>query len=306
MIECPICRSPSAYLATIAPYLDEVCDVFECPDCFTHFVDSDESMFEELHSNTSSYTEHHKQAAAILNFLQTGEIRSARKFLSQTAANEFIISSLEKIQPSTVLEIGCSKGYMTAYLNKAGIPTVGTDISQTAIQDAKLAFGDYFVHAVDMAASSQLFDAIFHVGVIGCVDDPVNFIKANLRQLKKGGFLIFNSPNVENLNSTGRSWVGTPPPDLTKLYHVRMWESLLSEFGDVQIRVHYASVRERGKDKINKKYKKTRQQNKIGFYAEKPGLISKVRDRFSELFVGIQMRSTPHEYGIFIILEKNR
>ena len=42
---------------------------------------------------------------------------------------------------------------------------------------------------------SPPYDVIYHVGLIGCVADPIAFTRRLLAMLKPGGTLLFNAPN---------------------------------------------------------------------------------------------------------------
>ena len=48
------------------------------------------------------------------------------------------------------------------------------------------------------------YDFIYHVGMIGCVSDPVKLTRELLALLKPGGILLFNAPNFRNGATTDK------------------------------------------------------------------------------------------------------
>ena len=155
----------------------------------------------------------------------------------------FIIEFIENQRDiHKILEIGCSKGYLSAYFKSRGYDITGVDISSSAIEFAKKRFGDFF-----FAKDSQLildkkpYDIIFHAGTVGCVESPARMTRELLNMLKPGGFLIFNAPNVMACKKQGDLWVsGTSPPDLVTLFHKDFWMNNFSDLADVEL--SYAEI----------------------------------------------------------------
>lgn len=125
-----------------------------------------------------------------------------------------------------VLELGCSTGYFTAFLNARGIDTFGLDISKAAIKQAKIFFPEYKLTFAEAPEHSS-YDVIFHKGVISCVNDPISFLNYNIQLLKPGGKLIFNTSSVDSSRKLGEVWASTPPPDVIYLFHDRAFEYLV-------------------------------------------------------------------------------
>ena len=98
-----------------------------------------------------------------------------------------------------------------------GRPILGIDVSPEASTSARASFGDHF--AVGLDAAQPPYDVIYHVGLIGCVDDPIALTRRLLAMLKPGGLLLFNAPNRDALGLDGQLWLDSaPPPDLVTLF----------------------------------------------------------------------------------------
>jgi SAM-dependent methyltransferase len=140
---------------------------------------------------------------------------------------------------SRVLEVGCSRGYLTSYFILGGYDVRGTEISQVARSAAISDFGPFFYHPSDVTAvDGGPFDFIYHIGVIGCVADPVGLTNSLVDLLKPGGRLVFNAPNVNACWYRGQLWVDyAVPPDVVTLYKPGVWKRILSKKAVVVERV---------------------------------------------------------------------
>jgi hypothetical protein len=93
------------------------------------------------------------------------------------------------------------------------------------VSGARDAFGDHFVtDDSPRIEASAPFDAIWHVGVIGCVPDPLALTRRLLSLLKRGGTLFFNAPNREALHHRSQLWLDSaPPPEVITLFPHNFW-----------------------------------------------------------------------------------
>jgi SAM-dependent methyltransferase len=134
-----------------------------------------------------------------------------------------------------LLEIGCSRGYLTSYFILAGYNVTGIDISHEAVAAAERDFGKHFLHAdAPEVAKNAPYDVVYHVGMIGCVGNPVSLTDGLLRLLRPGGKLLFNAPNVNGCYLRGQPWLDTaPPPDAVTLFHPGFWTRRYSAAADV-------------------------------------------------------------------------
>jgi SAM-dependent methyltransferase len=122
----------------------------------------------------------------------------------------------------------------------------GVDVSADAVGAARAAFGDHFGAGCDAAALRAPFDIIYHVGLIGCVADPIDLTRRLLRMLKPGGMLLFNAPNRMALSLRDQLWFDSaPPPDLVTLFAPGFWRARVpgaAVFEDVELLDRDASV----------------------------------------------------------------
>jgi SAM-dependent methyltransferase len=99
---------------------------------------------------------------------------------------------------SSVLEVGCSSGFMLFPLQEKGHTCTGIEPS---------GFFSEFVKSKGVPVYSSLeemiqyqpdkkFDAIQHYFVLEHISEPVSFLKTQLALLNKGGRIIFEIPNV--------------------------------------------------------------------------------------------------------------
>jgi SAM-dependent methyltransferase len=263
-------------------------------------------------------------AKELTNFFLNNDIPSLKQHLVKTAKNKFVIDTIEA-NPSikSVLEIGCSRGYLGAYFIAKGYNYRGIDISHTAIKAAKSYFGNCFYLPEELTNCDTTYDAIFHVGTIGCVESPLDFIQDSLNQLSSNGVLIFNAPNTAAAKKFKDIWVsGTTPPDLVTLFSSEIWEK---KFGK-QAGVNIIIGKEPPELALKKLIRKVRtgtslKQSTQYLYktsAKNPPLtqpkiknkkiaafLSKLYHKAISIFArSIGMGRTPGEFGLYVVLKK--
>ena len=145
---------------------------------------------------------------------------------------------LRKPKVERILDIGCGFGYFLRACVEAGIPEIyGVDISPAAIEKSK-ALEKAIVTQLDFSKEKssferEFFDAVTAFDVIEHVEDEDFFTKEVYRVLKKGGLLLFITPN-------GDSWprdiymkliYGKDDPTHINVQGWRYWEELLRKTG---------------------------------------------------------------------------
>lgn len=231
-MNCKVCNSKKlSVVDTFKPYKDKdwLFQVYDCLDCHTRFAIRDNTInyHNELHSTENSpYLFHYKSAEKIKNLL-SNDLEKCKVFLSNKSPvlKEVFDYIQNKDSNIAILEIGCSTGYVIAYLQKIGYQnSLGIDISSSVINYAQSAFGDYYALKEEQG---KKYDVIYHTGVIGCVDKPIEFLNYYLSLLNSGGVMFFNAPNVNSIKETNEFWVSTPPPDLIYLFNENVFAKVL-------------------------------------------------------------------------------
>lgn len=228
-MQCRVCTSSQVKaLACVEYYPGYAWPVFDCLACSCRFTQHDASIYQWLHSNPDSiYGLYRLLAEQSKRFFDQGDLAALKNQLSAAAKYRFIIDSVEQRSGRVkMLEIGCSRGYLTSYFILAGYDIIGTDVSPAAIAAAREAFGAHFECAFSTALQKEApYDIIYHVGTIGCVADPLGFTHNLLKMLKPGGQLLFNAPNADSCWLKGQLWLdAAPPPDLVTLFRPGFWQ----------------------------------------------------------------------------------
>ena len=246
---CRICGSDKCVdLGIYTPYSDYSCDVFSCDSCGCRFVERDSHAHEHLHSSSSSYNSHIEKATRTVEYYRSGRSSDLRRYLSNTLKNAFVIDQIsDNTKTGNLLEIGCSRGYLTSYFLMAGYSVLGVDAAVSAIDQAVKLFGNHFCLPGDKRIEDHCpYDAIYHVGTVGCVESPIEMTNDLLSLLKPGGILVFNAPNVNAVIEKDELWVTTSPPDLVTLFPPGFWEARFGSSHDVSVQI----VEERGMDAL--------------------------------------------------------
>lgn len=239
-MKCKICKlKRTEKVDDFTPYIDQewFFEIYNCLDCKTRFAvrDTTISYHEIIHNSDSSPYDFHYKSADKVKKLLNSNIDECSVFLSnKSVVLKDLFSYIQgKPKSISILEIGCSTGYITAFLQKIGFTnTLGIDISTTAIEYASQIFGDYYA----FNAEKKKYDIIFHTGLIGCVDEPIEFLHYYLNYLNDNGVMFFNAPNVDSVIETNELWVSTPPPDLIYLFKDESLQSVLGENYDIQLK----------------------------------------------------------------------
>ncbi len=220
---CKICNSEKIKkIEQFKPYLDVSFefDIYDCLNCHTRFAESTELDNDKsiLHSDTKSpYIEHYKKAKSIKQLIDNDLSKCENELLENDMLFQKVFSHIESLKDKniSILEIGCSTGYITAFLQAKGYKNAfGIDISYEPIEYAKELFGNYYATKEE----SKKYDIIFFTGVIGCVTSPIDFLNYYLNLLTPNGMMFFNAPNVDSVKETNEIWVSSPPPDVIFLF----------------------------------------------------------------------------------------
>jgi SAM-dependent methyltransferase len=202
-------------------------EVFDCAGCGCRLTPHDPAVHDLFHRyrTLSYYDEYDALAIHCQSLFNAGDAAALRQVLQPWAKYRFVIEQVERLpRDARILEVGASRGYLTAFLRLCGWDARGIDVSPVAVEAAQAAFGGGFAVAGRGQPLDGPYDAIFHVGLIGCVADPLGLTRELLRELKPGGRLFFNAPNREALRLRQQLWMDSaPPPDLGTLFPPGFW-----------------------------------------------------------------------------------
>ena len=238
-IRCRLCQSSEVNQVDEVEFVTGFAwPVWDCPECGCRFTRHESDVYNTLHSQVGScYSRYREIAAAIKPIFDRGDIKALRAELSRAAKYRFILNKLDILnQPARLLEVGCARGFLTSYFILSGYDILGVDVSEDAIKSAVEMFGNHF--ALSSAAAMEAgapYDAIYHVGTVGCIADPVEMTEQLLGLLKPGGLLLFNAPNRDACNQRGQLWFdSTPPPDLVTLFPPGFWKHRFGQVAEVE------------------------------------------------------------------------
>lgn len=246
---CRICGAATARRVGTVEYFEGFrWPVLDCETCGCRFTTHDSTVHDQFQRQPalSYYSEYHLLADRCRNLVATRDLAALERLLGESPKYRFVIDAVAALPPSaSILEFGCSRGYLTAYSILAGRHITGVDVSADAVSAARESFGDFFAVAGTPAASAGApFDLIYHVGLIGCVADPLGLTRNLLAMLKPDGRLIFNAPNKGALRFPDQLWLDSaPPPDLVTLFPAGFWRAQCSMLAVVDESVGWIDAR---------------------------------------------------------------
>lgn len=247
---CRICLTASnpTQLGQIDTAKDGSFAVFECSICNCRFTEYSYGAHLHLHADAGTiYNRLEGLAESASSHFDRADKGGLRSYLSVLPNNRFVIDTLDAAKGiKKLLEPGCSRGYLTSYFVLSGYDVTGVDISPVAIEAAVQRFGPHFeIFDEDAIIAAGPYDAIYHVGTVGCVPSPLMMTEFLLKQLRPGGLLVFNAPNLNAIRSKNEIWAPTSvPPDTTAIFSPGVWEWRFSDLAKVRVIEARESTRE--------------------------------------------------------------
>jgi SAM-dependent methyltransferase len=229
--QCRVCESANVVVAGRVEYLAGFpCDIVDCRGCGCLTSVNDQPVHASLHAVPAiSYYASYRDLASQCRRLFSERDRAGMEALLRAQRKyAFVLDRLNTLpKEARILEWGCSRGYLAAASLLAGRSVLGVDVAPDAVAAARDAFGDHFVtDDSPRIAGDGPYDAIYHVGLIGCVPDPLGLTRRLLNLLKPNGILFFNAPNRDAMNLRGQLWLDTaPPPDVVTLFRQGFWRA---------------------------------------------------------------------------------
>jgi SAM-dependent methyltransferase len=196
----------------------EIFRIWHCLHCNTAFAmprtDTD-NLYELIYKHAESIRGYN-------NYLKLyREIKSKKKPLRYLVSNSLIFWAVVHIlkkkkisKTDNILEVGTGFGYLTYALHEAGYNALGLDISEEAINKAIQYFGNYYIHADVLKYADihpESMNVIVLTEVIEHIEAPMEFIRALVKLLKKGGHIILTTPN-KSYYPVDAVWSSENPP----------------------------------------------------------------------------------------------
>jgi ubiquinone biosynthesis O-methyltransferase len=127
-----------------------------------------------------------------------------------------------------ILDLGCGLGYGSSILLKAGNEVYGVDVSQDAINYAKINYPgiNYTCCSADnLPFNDNYFDSVVAHEIIEHVKNPEKVIKEICRVLKKDGDVFISTPNPRHFSNVLKHiFFGKPYPEKVmakNIYHIK-------------------------------------------------------------------------------------
>lgn len=108
---------------------------------------------------------------------------------------EYDLASKYVEPKSSLLEIGCGKGYFLQRMERKDVECVGLELNNEAIVNKVCRSEIYREFIEDHIKRGRKYDVVVSFQVLEHVEDPMSFIKSALSLLNAGGKLILSTPN---------------------------------------------------------------------------------------------------------------
>jgi ubiquinone/menaquinone biosynthesis C-methylase UbiE len=135
-----------------------------------------------------------------------------------------------------LLDAGCGLGFFLREAAKVFNETYGMDVSEYAIEQSKTIIPQSIltVGGVEkIPYQDNFFDAITAFDVVEHLKDPHFFFRESFRTLKKGGVLVFSTPNPESWGAKrkGSEWFGFRDTSHCSIKSITEWRKEVNSDG---------------------------------------------------------------------------
>ncbi|MCI0363140.1 MAG: class I SAM-dependent methyltransferase [Phycisphaerales bacterium] len=193
-------------------------DICRCSRCGLRYVPAAQLPksvdYNDLYQPAGDYAHHVEEVQGLKSGLRPRPLRARRMALE----------IIKRLNPTSLLEVGCGVGNFLAHIRDSGIRAYGIDVSANAIELARQHLDCPLVCGVldDHVFDGEQFDVICSWEVLEHVPDPKSFTASIFRRLNPGGAFFLSTPNY------GSSWMrrdipadplGRPP------VHITFWDT---------------------------------------------------------------------------------
>lgn len=203
---CPICKNANANLLfSFHPY-----NVFRCNKCGSGYLSPrlKKGIAEKLYRETY-FTSSDSKSCGYSDYAAL-ELLHKKNFLRRYKLVQPLVNK------ENVLDIGCAFGFSLDVLKKDFANCFGLDLSSEAIKKIKEKghhgfCGDLYSCPWD----NETFDFISCCETIEHIYDPLKFVKKIMTLLRRGGYAMFVTPDIDSLLSriSGKGWVSFKIPE---------------------------------------------------------------------------------------------
>jgi SAM-dependent methyltransferase len=189
-VTCIACEDTSCSLVKIARGFS----IYQCCNCELRFVPPEMLAeivdYDDLYAVNGEFSAHMAEADAL----------AASQLPALPRAKRVALDRLEKIRPSTLLEVGCGIGAFLAHTKELGCECFGVDPSSNAISRAR----DYLSCQLDVGALTpdvfpgRTFDVICSWEVLEHVKEVTSFLDTIRDRLTPGGMVFLSTPNYDS------------------------------------------------------------------------------------------------------------
>ncbi len=199
--KCPLCHAGVMTQTVVTPHVfgskaERRSAFFHCQSCDVRYQYPGLNSEEEAHFYTAEFESFMTSRAGAVGGWHKAEEHIAANEQTRQRRMKYLTPHLFK--GASILEVGCSSGFMLHPLVHAGYPCTGVEPSGV--------FGEYIksqgvpvhnslsqLHASNPDAQ---FDIVLHFFVLEHIADPLSFLQTQLNFLKPGGKIIFEIPNA--------------------------------------------------------------------------------------------------------------
>lgn len=320
---CRVCQSRNVVRAGRVEYLAGFpCDIVDCRECGCRTSVNDQPVHASLHAvpAISYYASYRDLLSQCRQLFAAGDRAAMEALLRRNRKYAFVLDRLSLLATDArILEWGCSRGYLAAASLLAGRSVLGVDVATDAVNAAREAFGDHFVlDDSPRIEGDGPYDAIYHVGLIGCVTDPLGLTRRLVTLLKPNGVLFFNAPNREAMHLRGQLWLDSaPPPELITLFPRGFWRAHAAAGTSISETAELTSPSE-STVKTLQRWLGARWQQPVPHPSESPSAhrwmqpspgrgwrtLEAATAKFSNL-TSVRVGGWPEEFGLFVEMSKS-
>lgn len=219
-VNCPLCANEAILKCDkwIGYQEPTVFSIYHCTNCNTAFSmpRCDTTKLYNLIYDNSNFLPGYSEYLDIYKEIKQQK-NPLRYLVSKSLTYWSVVYALRNMicmDNGEILEVGCGYGYLTYALNKAGYNIKGLDVSESAINQAKKSFGDYYL-CKDLFEYAKLHpesvDLVILTEVIEHVEKPIGFLEALTKMISPGGSIILTTPN-KSFYPVDVIWSGDNPP----------------------------------------------------------------------------------------------